>query len=100
MRALVLGVLAAAVLKTASDVPAQAPPPDEPSSGCLVCHEGIEPIRETGSRMLAEILALGTERGDPAGCVVCHGGDVTTQDQASAHRGRAFYPDPGSPTSG
>ena len=69
---------------------------DKPA-GCLRCHEGIEPIREAGSRMLKEILELGEVFDDPHGCVVCHGGDPKGEDKETAHGGDAFYPDPGSP---
>jgi len=75
---------------------AGAPKPDEPASGCLRCHAGIEPIREEGSEMMQEILEWGASDGDPAGCIVCHGGDPKAEDKRSAHGG-AFYPDPGSP---
>ncbi|OHB66254.1 MAG: cytochrome C [Planctomycetes bacterium RBG_13_63_9] len=69
----------------------------QPSSGCAKCHRGIEPIREAGSQMADEILAWGETLGDPAGCVVCHGGDPAAEDKQAAHAGRAFYGDPGSP---
>ncbi|MFH1417896.1 MAG: cytochrome C [Planctomycetota bacterium] len=66
-------------------------------SGCLPCHEGIEPIRETDSLMMRQILSMGRGMGDPAGCVVCHGGDPAATLKEQAHGGAAFYPDPGSP---
>jgi len=47
----------------------------EPASGCLRCHDGIEPIRQPGSEMLEAIIEEGENLDDPAGCVVCHGGD-------------------------
>jgi len=65
--------------------------------GCVACHADIEPIREDGSEMLAEILALGESLGDPSGCVVCHGGDPQAGDEETAHRGPKFYPAPASP---
>jgi len=67
------------------------------TSGCLKCHDGIEPIRAADSEMLQEITALGRRKNDTAGCVVCHGGDPTALDKEVAHGGKAFYPDPGSP---
>jgi len=76
---------------------AQDPTTEEGPTGCLKCHEGIETIREDGSRMLAEILELGEVFDDPNGCVVCHGGDPTAEEKEPAHGGDAFYPDPGSP---
>ena len=69
----------------------------KPASGCTACHEGIEPIREKGSKMLADILDEGRSSGDPAGCVVCHGGDPKATEKEAAHKGPEFYPDPGSP---
>ncbi len=76
---------------------AQTPPSNPGESGCTVCHKGIEPIREAGSKMLEEIRAQGKSDGDPEGCTVCHGGDSTAKDKDKAHGGEAFYPDPGSP---
>ncbi|MHC4177035.1 MAG: multiheme c-type cytochrome, partial [Planctomycetota bacterium] len=66
-------------------------------AGCLACHQGIEPIRETGSEMLRQILQMGRSQGDTAGCIVCHGGDPTAEEKDAAHQGKDFYPDPGSP---
>ena len=72
--------------------------PEAASSGCMACHQEVEPIREVGSEMLNQIMAKGKAMGDPAGCVVCHNGDPNeTQDVAIAHGGANFYPDPGSP---
>ncbi len=65
-------------------------------TGCLKCHQGIEPIREVGSQMATEILEVGEAEGDPAGCIVCHGGDPSAAEEEQAHGGDAFYPDPGS----
>ena len=66
-------------------------------SGCLTCHQGIEPIREPDSGMMQQIMAMGRGLGDPAGCVVCHRGDPSATVKDDAHQGTAFYPDPGSP---
>ncbi len=66
-------------------------------SGCLACHKGIEPIREPDSEMMQQIIAMGRALDDPAGCVVCHGGDATATGKEDAHRGKDFYADPGSP---
>lgn len=75
--------------------------PESASSGCMACHGEIELIRESGSEMMQQIIALGTELGDTAGCVVCHGGDPTEkEDKHIAHGGDdpdSFYLDPGSP---
>ena len=35
------------------------PPSVNGATGCLKCHQGIEPIREDGSQMAADILELG-----------------------------------------
>ena len=66
-------------------------------SGCLTCHQGVEPIRESDSEMMQQIAAMGRALDDPAGCVVCHGGDATATIKEDAHRGKNFYADPGSP---
>ncbi|WP_231743669.1 cytochrome c3 family protein [Stieleria neptunia] len=72
--------------------------PQAADSGCMACHGEIEPIREIGSEMLNQIMARGTELGDPAGCVVCHNGDPKeTKEKTIAHGGDDFFPDPGSP---
>ena len=72
--------------------------PATAASGCMACHGDIEPIREPGSQMLADILERGRQAGDPAGCVVCHNGDPSERtDKAKAHGGQDFYADPGSP---
>ncbi|UCG33943.1 MAG: hypothetical protein JSU68_04760, partial [Phycisphaerales bacterium] len=66
-------------------------------SGCLACHEGIEAIRDPESGMMRGILGMGRSRGDPQGCVVCHGGDPGATTKEEAHGGGFFYADPGSP---
>lgn len=76
------------------------------AEGCLSCHDGIEPIREEGSPMLAQIRGMGGAYGDPGGCVICHGGNPSATDAEAAHSGtpenmpatgpQDFYPDPGS----
>ncbi|MEE9603367.1 MAG: cytochrome c3 family protein, partial [Thermoguttaceae bacterium] len=96
MKWLHLAAAVLAVFVTATAVHAQTAD-GQPTSGCLKCHQGIEPIRHAESEMMQEIFALGRGRGDPAGCVVCHGGDARAEDKEAAHTGRAFYPDPGSP---
>lgn len=71
--------------------------PDAANSGCMKCHAGIEWIREPDTGMMKRILALGKERGDPAGCIVCHGGDPQATTAKAAHAGPEFYADPSSP---
>lgn len=55
---------------------------------------------------MALIKALGSEHGDPDGCIMCHGGDPSASDKYKAHMGspesliaekgpKDFYPDPG-----
>ena len=76
-------------------------------SGCLSCHKGIENIRDPNSAMLLSIKALGTQHGDPEGCVICHGGNPGATTKEAAHKGspqsliaakgaQMFYRDPGS----
>lgn len=72
--------------------------PDAANSGCMACHGEIELIREADSPMMQQIISVGTERSDPAGCVVCHNGDPSERvDKGKAHGGEDFYADPGSP---
>jgi len=72
--------------------------PQAAESGCMECHAGIELIREPGSEMMQQVMQLGADHGDPAGCVVCHGGDPDErEDKAIAHGEEKFFPDPGSP---
>ncbi len=77
------------------------------AEGCLSCHDGIEDIRDDNTPMMLQIKAIGKSNGDPAGCVVCHGGDPKGTSIETAHKGapkslkdgmgpKTFYPDPGS----
>ena len=89
-----------------AEVPDQVSPEAAKEKGCLSCHEGIEEIREETSAMLAQIKGMGAAMADPAGCVVCHGGNPQGLTAEEAHEGVApgtpatgpqtFYPDPGS----
>ncbi len=71
---------------------------------CLTCHKGIEHIRSEDSGMMKQIKALGAGVGDPAGCTICHGGNVKATTKEMAHKGapnhpgglEAFVRDPGS----
>ncbi len=71
---------------------------------CVTCHKGIEDIRHQDSDMMQQIKALGAGVGDPAGCTICHGGNVKATTKALAHKGapnhpgglEAFVRDPGS----
>ena len=71
--------------------------PEAAASGCMACHGEVEPIREVGSEMLNQIMAKGKAIGDPAGCVVCHGGDANERRDKDVAHGGQFYSDPGSP---
>ncbi|TWU17825.1 hypothetical protein [Bythopirellula polymerisocia] len=42
-------------------------------------------------------MTRGREQVDPAGCIVCHGGDPTISDDKQAAHGGQFYPAPASP---
>ena len=58
--------------------------------GAVGLHElprGIELIREPDSQMMQQIMARGRSSGDPAGCVVCHGGDPN-ETAGRSHRAR------------
>ncbi len=71
---------------------------------CMSCHKGIEDIRHQDSDMMQQIKALGAGLGDPAGCTICHGGNVKATTKEEAHKGapnhpgglEAFVRDPGS----
>ncbi len=93
---LVVLVFAAGPLHAQTAADAAPAPQSSGATGCLKCHAGIEGIRQEGSMMLAQILEQGQDLGDPAGCVVCHGGNPDGTDKNTAHGG-TFYPDPGSP---
>ncbi len=95
-----------AIVFWAPGAAAQPTVPGTEESGCMNCHEGIEWIAHPDSGMAVKILALGRTQGDPAGCVVCHGGDPKATTKDLAHGGgaqptedpsRRFFPDPGSP---
>lgn len=94
---LFFAALLSAVLLGAEGSVAAQPGSAESASGCMVCHEGIAPIRAAESLMMQQIVEEGEALGDPAGCVVCHGGDPAAKEKEAAHKGPAFYPDPGSP---
>ena len=91
--------------EAAAAVPKSVPKELAAEKGCLSCHEGIE--RFTDGPMMEQIEAMGEEHGDPAGCVVCHGGTPSGLTAEEAHQGAPqdladndgpdmFFPDPGS----
>lgn len=74
------------------------------AEGCFSRHEGIE--RFTDGSMMEQIEDLGAEYGDPAGCVVCHGGTPEATTAEAAHQDvpdalaesdgpQRFFPGPG-----
>ena len=66
-----------------------------PNQGCLVCHQGIEPIRAHESLMMQQIYTKGATLGDPNGCIVCHQGNPNeVKDKTLAHK--EVIEDPGS----
>jgi hypothetical protein len=75
------------VLPDISEIIAKKPFPAK-GQYCLACHQGIEPARPIGSKMMQQILKLGKALGDPNGCVVCHGGTPSElHNQDRAHSG-------------
>ena len=97
MRAYLAGIALIVGFANTLNAAGSDPEPAKAGKGCLKCHDGIEQIRESGSKMLRQILSVGRVSGDPGGCVVCHGGDPAAEDEKTAHQGPTFYPDPGSP---
>lgn len=97
-RVLLIAYIVASAPSAVGGTPVLDEYPDAANSGCMKCHAGIELIREPGSEMLRQIMERGRERGDSAGCVVCHNGNPNvTDDKAAAHGGDSFYPAPASP---
>ncbi|RAX53999.1 hypothetical protein CCY99_04770 [Helicobacter sp. 16-1353] len=59
-----------------------------PNTGCLTCHNDIEPIKPHNSQMAQQIYIMSESFGDPNGCVLCHGGNPKeTKDKLKAHLG-------------
>ena len=75
---------------------------------CIVCHKGIEDIRDRNSGMMKEILKIATKAEHEGNdCIVCHGGNPEEKNKKKAHSGtveyfefekgpKEFYPAPGS----
>ncbi len=75
---------------------------------CIVCHKGIEHIREEASDMTKAILEVAEKAGHAGNdCIVCHGGNPYNKSKKYAHKGtvkyfktnkgpKEFYPAPGS----
>ncbi len=78
------------------------------SNQCIVCHKGIEDIRDRDSGMMKAILKVAQKAGHPQNdCIVCHGGNPKSKSKKYAHRGtvkyfkthkgpKEYYPAPGS----
>ena len=77
-------------------------------NNCLICHGGIEHIREEKSGMALAIAKKAEEAGYAKNsCIVCHGGNPATRHKNKAHQGtleyflqkqgpKEFYPAPAS----
>ena len=75
---------------------------------CIVCHKGIEDIRERESGMMKAILKVAQKAGHKGNdCIVCHGGNPKSKSKKYAHNGtveyfkkhkgpKNYYPAPGS----
>ena len=75
---------------------------------CIVCHKGIEHIRDENSGMMKAILEVAKKAGHEGNdCIVCHGGNPKSKSRKYAHKGsikyfkehegpKSFYPAPGS----
>ena len=75
---------------------------------CVVCHKGIEDIRDKKSGMMVEILQVAAKAGHKGNdCIVCHGGNPKSKSKKYAHNGtvkyfkthkgpKEYYPAPGS----
>ncbi|QOY51634.1 multiheme c-type cytochrome [Candidatus Sulfurimonas baltica] len=75
---------------------------------CVVCHEGIEDIRDKESGMMKAIFKVADKAGHVGNdCIVCHGGNPKSKSKKYAHKGtvkyfktnkgpKEFYPAPGS----
>ncbi|EDZ61937.1 hypothetical protein SMGD1_0824 [Sulfurimonas gotlandica GD1] len=75
---------------------------------CIVCHKGIEDIRDRDSGMMKAILEVAEKAGHKGNdCIVCHGGNPYNKSVEYAHKGtvkyfktnkgpKDYYPAPGS----
>ncbi len=61
-------------------------------NSCIVCHDGIEHIRDNSSKMMKEILEVAKRAGAKGNdCVVCHGGNPNVDDKNLSHSGTLDY---------
>jgi hypothetical protein len=59
---------------------------------CVVCHKGIENIRDRESGMMREILKIADKAGHKGNdCIVCHGGNPYNKSKKYGHRGTIKY---------
>ena len=62
------------------------------SNQCIVCHKGIEDIRDRNSSMMQAILKVAAKAGHPGNdCIVCHGGNPKSKSKKYAHKGTVKY---------
>ena len=62
------------------------------SNQCIVCHKGIEDIRDRESGMMKAILKVADKAGHKGNdCIVCHGGNPKSKAKKYAHRGTIKY---------
>ena len=78
------------------------------TNNCMLCHGGIEHIRQPTTGMAKAIAKKAGEAGYPKNsCIICHGGNPATKHKSKAHKGtieyflshegpKEFYPAPGS----
>ncbi len=59
---------------------------------CIVCHKGIEDIRDPNSGMMKAILKVADKAGHKGNdCIVCHGGNPYNKSVEYAHKGTVTY---------
>ena len=59
---------------------------------CIVCHKGIEDIRDKDSGMMKAILKVAAKAGYAGNdCIVCHGGNPQAKKKEKAHSGTVEY---------
>ncbi len=59
---------------------------------CIVCHKGIEDIRDRDSGMMKAILDVAKKAGyEDNDCIVCHGGNPNAKQKEQAHSGTIGY---------
>ena len=87
---------------------AKAPIDYTNKNNCLICHGGLEHIRQPATGMAKAIAKKAAEAGYAKNsCIVCHGGNPATRHKSKAHKGtiayflehegpKEFYPAPGS----